>query len=136
MVTDMHLTTQRLIELRADARLERTTTMETRGRFGEDPALSFERMPSIDAIVVLTLRDELLEQRGRLAEFNLTRMMGRVPGPDGAEYAHKADRAEFEILREIALDCPPLTKAVWELAGSLRGVGTESEPEAEAEAQR
>ncbi|MBC9927550.1 MULTISPECIES: hypothetical protein [unclassified Leucobacter] len=132
----MHLTTQRLLELRADARLERTTMMETRGRHGEDPAVSMEQMSSIDGIVVLNLRDELLEQDGKLAEFNITRLMGRVPGPDGEKYAHMADQVEFEILREIALDCPPLTQAVWELAGRLRVVGAQTEPEAGAEAQR
>lgn len=136
MMEVMHLTTQRLIELRSDARLERITMMESRGRLGEDPAVSLEQMASIDAIVVETLRDELLEQRGRLAEFNMTRLMGRVPGPDGAEYAARADQAEFEILREIALDCPPLTRAVWEIAGTLPLAGSASEPEAEADAQR
>ena len=110
--------------------------METRGRHGEDPAVSMEQMLSIDGIVVLNLRDELLEHRGLLAEFNITRLMGRVPGPDGAKYGQMADDAEFDILREIALDCPPLTQAVWERAGGLSAVGARSEPEAEAEAQR
>lgn len=130
----MHLSTQRLIELRADARLERTTMMVTRGRFGEDPALSIEALPSIDGIVVMMLRDELLEQSGRFAEFKLARLMGRVPNAEGEAHAQNADRVEFEILREIALDCPPLTRAVWERAGALRGLGAHSEPEAEAEA--
>jgi hypothetical protein len=121
----VHLTTQRLIELRADARLERTTMMETRGRLGEDPADSIEKMPSIDALVVERVRDDFLEERGQLAEFKITRMLGRVPGPEGEAHAHNADRAEFEIFREIALNCPPLTRAVWELAGALRVAGAD-----------
>lgn len=130
----MLISTQRLIELRSDARLERITTMETRGRFGEDPAESLERMPSIDAMVVMMLSDELFEQQGRLAEFKITRMMGRVPGAEGEAHARNADRAEFEVLREIALSCPPLTRAVWELAGHLQLVGEQGAGAREAQA--
>ena len=115
----MMLTTERLIELRAEARLERDTQLEHLGRLGEDPLDSLESMPSVDEFVVTALRDELLEERGQLAEFSMARLAARSRGADAATHARNADRAEFDILREIAERVPELTVAVWSCADRL-----------------
>lgn len=115
----MQLTTERLIRLRDDARLERDTMMERRVRDGEDPAQAFDEMPSVDEFVVLTLRDELLEERGQLAEFGLARLAARSSGPDARLHRQNADRVEFGLLREIAAAVPQLTIAVWQCAAHI-----------------
>ncbi|MBK0417692.1 hypothetical protein JD276_01395 [Leucobacter sp. CSA1] len=115
----MILTTERLIRLRADARLERNTLLEHRGRMGEDPASSISEMPSVDEFVVQALRDEMLEERGRLAEFGLARLAAHRGGPEADLHRRDADRVEFELLREIAAQVPELTRAVWSLASRL-----------------
>lgn len=107
------ITPERLAELRADARLERDTILERRVRGGQDPAIAVEEVPEVDAFVVLTLRDELLEAEGRLAEFGLARLAARAGGPDAEEHRRNADRVEFELLRTIAAAAPDLTVAVW-----------------------
>ena len=115
----MILTPERLERLRSFARIERTAIMEHEGRAGADPLSTLARLPSVDEFVVCELRDELLEQNGRLAEFALARLAGQGTGPDAAEHRANADRVEFELLREIAASCPELTVAVWQVAGRL-----------------
>ena len=115
----MELTTERLIRLRADARLERDTILEHRVRSGEDPAAAYAEVPEVDEFVVLALRDELLEDRGQLAEFGLARLAARAGGSDAAEHRRNADRVEFELLREIAASVPQLTVAVWRVSHRL-----------------
>lgn len=115
----MILTAERLERLRAFARIERTTMLESDGRQGADPLSTLARMPSIDELVVVELRDELLEQRGQLAEFAMARLAALGSGPDAIEHRRNADTVEFELLREIAAGCPELTVAVWEVAGRL-----------------
>lgn len=107
------MTTDRLQRLRADARLERRTMLEGRVRGGQDPATAYAEVPDVDDLVVRELRDELLEDRGRLAEFGLARLAARAGGPDAEEHRRNADRVEFELLREIADAVPQLTAAVW-----------------------
>lgn len=113
------MTTERLLQLRADARIERDTMMEHRVRDGEDPATAYAEVPQVDDLVVLALRDEMLEHRGQLAEFGLARLAARSGGPDAGEHRRNADRVEFELLREIAAAAPMLTAAVWRASGDL-----------------
>jgi hypothetical protein len=113
------MTTERLIKLRADARLERLTTLETLVRAGEDPATAYADTPEVDDLVVLALRDELLEERDKLAEFSLARLAARSGGPDAVAHRRNTDRVEFEIFREIAAEVPELTRAVWRLSARL-----------------
>ncbi|WP_017793239.1 hypothetical protein [Leucobacter salsicius] len=110
---------ERLHRLRADARLERETAMESRVRGGQDPATASEEVPGIDELVVFALREERLEDRGQLAEYALARLAARAGGPDAAEHTRNADRVEFEILRDIADEFPELTVAVWRAGDRL-----------------
>lgn len=115
----MRGSTEQLERLRGFARIERMALLEQRGRLGEDPAESLAELPSVDEFVVRELRDELLGERGRLAEFLLARLAGQSSGPDAAVHRGNADRLEFELLREIAEAYPMLTSAVWHAAGRL-----------------
>lgn len=116
----LSLTAARLPALRDDARLERDTELERRVRGGEDPATATAEVPEVDELVVLALRDELLEDRGLLAEFGLARLAARSGSDDADAHRSNADRVEFGLLREIAASVPELTVAVWRLAAALR----------------
>lgn len=113
------LTSERLTRLRADAKLERETMLEHRVRDGQDPAIAYIEVPEVDELVVLMLRDELLEDRGQLAEFGLARLAARSGATDAPEHQRNADRVEFELLREIAASAPELTVAVWRIGERL-----------------
>lgn len=115
----MTMTTARLQRMRADARIERDTILEHLMREGEDPADAVAEVPSIDEFVVMALRDEMLEDRGQLAEFSLARLASRSSGADASAHRRNADRVEFELLREIAAATPELTRAVWSVSGRL-----------------
>ena len=115
----MNVTAARLTELRANARLERFTELEHRVRDGQDPAIASIEVPDIDELVVLALRDELREARGRLAEFGLARLAALSGAEDAAIHRANADRVEFDLLREIAEMVPELTVAVWRSAARL-----------------
>ncbi len=115
----MILTSERLEQLRTFARIERTAVLEMRGREGEDPLVTLASIPSVDEFVVHELRNELLEESGKLAEFAMARLAGQGTGDDAAQHRLNADRAEFELLREIAAGCPELTPAVWLVADRL-----------------
>ncbi|MBK0421617.1 hypothetical protein JD292_05975 [Leucobacter sp. CSA2] len=114
------MSTDRLQRLREDAELERMTMLEHRVRNGQDPATAYAEVPEIDDLVVRELRDELLEERGRLAEFGLARLAARAGGEDAEAHRRNADRVEFELLREIAEFAPGLTQAVWRASATLR----------------
>lgn len=115
----MIVTAARLTEMRANARLERFNALEHRVRDGEDPAVASVEVPEVDELVVLALRDELLETRGQLAEFGLARLAALSGAEDAAIHRANADRVEFELLREIAEIVPELTVAVWRSAARL-----------------
>lgn len=115
----MNFTTERLLQLRADAQLERATILEYRVRRGEDPAAAYAETPEIDDFVVTAIRDELLEERGKLAEFGLARLAASSGSSDAEIHRANADRVEFDLLREIASAVPELTVAVWRLAARL-----------------
>ena len=83
--------------LRAEAADELAVLVEERIRDGEDPWDFMEDLPSVDELVVLTLRAENIASDG-----------GNKP---------TASR-NYRVLRQIALQYPPLTRAVWRLRGS------------------
>lgn len=71
--------------------------IEERLRDGEDPWDFMEDLPTVDELVVLTLRAENIAADG-----------GVQPTP----------ARDYRVLRQIAFDYPPLTRAVWRLLGS------------------
>lgn len=113
------VTTEQLLRMRADARIERDALLEHRMRDGQDPAVAIAETPEVDEFVVHALRDEMLEDRGQLAEFALARLAARSTAPDAEEHRRTADRVEFDLLREIAAEVPELTPAVWAAARHL-----------------
>ena len=82
--------------LRAEAMDELSALITERIRLGEDPWDFMEELPSVDELVVYTLRAETIEANGGVR-------------PNAARH--------YRVLRQIALDYPPLTKAVWKLLG-------------------
>lgn len=82
--------------LRAEASDELAVIISERLRAGEDPWDFMEDLPSVDELVVFTLRAENIAANG-----------GSRPN---------ASR-HYRVLRQIALDYPPLTRAVWRLLG-------------------
>lgn len=83
--------------LRAEATDELAVLIEERLRSGEDPWEFMEDLPSVDELVVLTLRAENIAANG-----------GARPN---------ASR-NYRVMRQIALAHPQLTTAVWRLLGS------------------
>ncbi|MGK0722239.1 hypothetical protein [Leucobacter sp. W1478] len=117
----MNVTTEHIEQLRAFARIERDAILEREGRNGEDPLLTLIDIPSVDEFVVRELENEMLEERGQLAEFAMARLAGRGTADDAPAHRTNADQLEFALLREIAESCPDLTIAVWQVAGRLQG---------------
>ena len=96
-----------LERLRQDARDELAALIELRCRLGEDPWAFLPELPSVDEQVVATLREErLLEDR-----WSHARARAYHPAARRGDVA----RFEFEVLREIALDHPELSSAVWSM---------------------
>ena len=83
--------------LRAEASDELSVLIEERIRDGEDPWDFMEDLPSVDELVVLTLRAENIASDG-----------GNRPSA----------ARNYRVMRQIALDYPDLTRAVWRLLGS------------------
>ena len=84
--------------LRAEARDELQTVILERCRHGEDPWEFMSELPTIDELVVYILRADAITANG-----------GALPSPT----------REYRVLRQIALDHPPLTRTVWSLIGRL-----------------
>ena len=82
--------------LRAEAADELSVLVEERLRAGEDPWEFMDDLPTVDELVVLMLRAENILTTG-------------LPSTGIRHY---------RVLRQIALDYPPLTRAVWRLLGS------------------
>ncbi|BDV32409.1 tryptophan synthase subunit alpha [Microbacterium terricola] len=80
--------------LRAEAGDELSVLIYERLRGGEDPWEFMDELPTVDELVVLMLRAE------------------NIAANDGAR--PNAAR-HYRVLRQIALDYPPLTRAVWRL---------------------
>lgn len=83
--------------LRAEAGDELSVLIEERLRDGEDPWDFMEDLPTVDELVVLTLRAENIASDGGVR-------------PTAAR--------NYRVLRQIAIEYPPLTRAVWRLLGS------------------
>lgn len=83
--------------LRAEAADELSVLVEARLRAGGDPWAFMDELPTVDELVVLTLRAEHLEAAG-----------GGAP----------TLARNYRVLRQIALQHPELTRAVWRLLGS------------------
>ncbi|MBM7505462.1 hypothetical protein ACFPER_18400 [Agromyces aurantiacus] len=96
-----------LERLRQDARDELAALIELRCRLGEDPWAFLPELPSVDEQVVATLREERLHSDrwspARARAYHPTARRG------------DAARFEYEVLREIALDHPELSTAVWSM---------------------
>lgn len=82
--------------LRAEAADELSALIAERLRAGEDPWEFMEDLPSVDELVVFTLRAENIAEAGGVK-------------PTAARH--------YRVLRQIALEYPPLTRAVWRLLG-------------------
>ncbi|KRA25173.1 tryptophan synthase subunit alpha [Microbacterium sp. Root61] len=82
--------------LRAEASDELATVVHERLRGGEDPWEFMEDLPSVDELVVFMLRAENIMENGGST-------------PNAARH--------YRVLRQIALEYPPLTEAVWKLLG-------------------
>lgn len=82
--------------LRAEASDELSVIVDERLRAGEDPWEFMEDLPSVDELVVYILRAENIAENGGAR-------------PNAAR--------QYRVLRQIALEYPPLTKAVWRLLG-------------------
>ncbi|MDF2575590.1 MAG: hypothetical protein K0S05_2502 [Agromyces sp.] len=96
-----------LERLRQDARDELAALIELRCRLGEDPWVFLPELPSVDEQVVATLREE------RLHSDRWSPVRARAYHPTARR--GDAARFEYELLREIALDHPDLSAAVWSL---------------------
>lgn len=82
--------------LRAEAADELAALVHERLRAGEDPWEFMDDLPTIDELVVFTLRAEHIEADG------------------GLRPTHARNQ---RLLREIAAEYPELTRAVWRLIG-------------------
>lgn len=86
--------------LRAEASDELQTVIMSRARQGDDPWDFVSDLPTVDELVVWTLRAELIRDDG-----------DRLP-----------NRArDYRLLRQIALDHPELTTTVWSMLGRISG---------------
>lgn len=98
MTEEPHVPRRASLELlRAEAADELSVLIEERVRDGEDPWDFMEDLPTVDELVVLTLRAENIASDGGVR-------------PTAAR--------NYRVLRQIALEYPPLTRAVWRLLGS------------------
>ena len=82
--------------LRAEAADEISVLVEERLRAGEDPWDFMDDLPTVDELVVFLLRAENIADNGG---------------------ARPTASRHYRVLRQIALEYPPLTKAVWRLIG-------------------
>jgi len=80
--------------LRAEAQDELGTVVVERLRAGEDPWAFMDEIPSVDELVVLMLRAELILADGE-----------RRPTPE----------VDYRMLRQIGLAYPELTPTVWSM---------------------
>ncbi|MCS5715656.1 tryptophan synthase subunit alpha [Herbiconiux sp. CPCC 205716] len=98
MTFDEHLPRGRasLEVLRAEAADELATVVQERLLSGEDPWDFMDELPSVDELVIYLLRADNIASNG-----------GRRP----------SSSRNYRVLRQIALDHPDLTPAVWRLIG-------------------
>ena len=82
--------------LRAEASEELDTVVHERLLAGEDPWAFMEELPTVDELVVWLLRADAIIAND-----------GAAPTPV----------REYRVLRQIALEHPPLTRTVWRMLG-------------------
>lgn len=80
--------------LRAEATEELSTVVLERLHAGEDPWAFMEQIPTVDELVVLTLRAELIVADG-----------GRIPN----------QVVNYRMLRQIAVAYPGLSSTIWSM---------------------
>ncbi len=97
--------------LRQQARDELSAVIDYRCRRGDDPWDFIPDLPSVDEQVVHTLRHDAIEQ------YELGEERARAHHPAGNRAT--LVRFEFQLLRQIALDHPDLSSAVWGLLDRL-----------------
>lgn len=85
--------------LRAEATDELAVLIQERLRSGEDPWDFMEDLPSVDELVVYLLRAENISANDGVR-------------PNAARH--------YRVLRQIALEYPALTPAVWHMLGEQR----------------
>ena len=85
--------------LRAEARDELDTVIHERCLAGEDPWEFMDDLLTVDELVVFLLRADAIAAND-----------GAAPSPT----------REYRVLRQIALQYPPLTTTVWRLLGTER----------------
>lgn len=82
--------------LRAEAHEELDTVIHERLVAGEDPWAFMDELPTIDELVVYLLRADAINANG----------------------AQRPSRTrDYRVLRQIALEHPPLTRTVWRMLG-------------------
>jgi len=84
--------------LRAEAAQELETVVHERLLAGEDPWEFMEQLPTVDELVVYLLRADAI---------------------NADNGARPSTTREYRVLRQIALEHPPLTRTVWRLIGVL-----------------
>lgn len=107
----MTMTPHSLELRRQEARDELSALIELRCRLGDDPWEFLPDLPTVDEQVVLTLRDEMIE------ELELHEERAKAYHPAAGRAA--AEAFEYRLLRRIALEHAELTQAVWGLIGTF-----------------
>lgn len=97
--------------LRQEARDELSAIIEFRCRLGDDPWDFLPELPTVDEQVVLGLRDETIDVH------ELWEERARACHPAAGRDRYEA--FEYQLLRQIALDHPELTRAVWGMLGKF-----------------
>lgn len=97
--------------LRQEAKDELDAVIDYRCRLGDDPWQFMPELPTVDEHVILTLRAETVDAHGLGEE--------RARAYHPAAESERADAFEYRLLRQIALDHPQLTPAVWQMLGRI-----------------
>jgi len=105
--------------MRRNARDELDVLIEHRCRAGEDPYVFLHELPTVDELVVAELHADVLDARGLTAEYALARHAGRSGRADAELHRENTERIDYEVLREIALEHPELTRTVWHMIGAI-----------------
>lgn len=108
-----------LARLRRYARDELDVMIEHRCRAGEDPYDFIHDLPTVDELVVHELRADALDARGLTAQYTMARYAARSNRPDADTHRHNVAQLEYDLLREIALEHPDLTRTVWTMIGEI-----------------
>jgi hypothetical protein len=111
-----------IARLREYARDELDVLIEHRSRQGEDPWEFLPDMPTVDELVVLSLRDDALDERGQTAEYLMARLAARSTRSDADDHRRALERIDAEIFRAIGIEHPALTRTAWMMLGRMQHV--------------